>query len=86
MNAIHYIGFDVHKKTIAYCVKTADGQIVKKAHCRRSVRSCGGGRSGAKSARGQMVQDSRNHSVERCFYPNRVCEALASPAKTSPFP
>ena len=29
MNAIHYIGFDVHKKTIAYCVKTADGQIVE---------------------------------------------------------
>ena len=28
MNDIHYIGFDVHKKTIAYCVKTADGQIV----------------------------------------------------------
>ena len=28
MNAIHYIGFDVHKKTIAYWVKTADGQIV----------------------------------------------------------
>jgi hypothetical protein len=23
MNAIHYIGFDVHKKSIAYCVKTA---------------------------------------------------------------
>jgi transposase len=29
MNAIHYIGFDVHKKTIAYCVKNADGQIVE---------------------------------------------------------
>ncbi len=29
MNAIHYIGLDVHKKTIAYCVKTADGQIVE---------------------------------------------------------
>ena len=29
MNAIHYIGFDVHKKTIAYCVKTADGHIVE---------------------------------------------------------
>ena len=29
MNAIQYIGFDVHKKTISYCVKTADGQIVK---------------------------------------------------------
>ncbi len=29
MNAIHYIGLDVHKKTISYCIKTADGQIVQ---------------------------------------------------------
>jgi transposase len=29
MNVIHYIGFDVHKKTIAYCVKIADGHIVE---------------------------------------------------------
>jgi transposase len=29
MNAIHYIGLDVHKKTISYCIKTASGQIVK---------------------------------------------------------
>jgi transposase len=29
MNAIHYIGFDVHKKTISYCVKTVDGRIVE---------------------------------------------------------
>ena len=29
MNVIHYIGFDVHKKTISYCVKTSDGQIVE---------------------------------------------------------
>jgi hypothetical protein len=34
MNAIHYIGFDVHKKTIAYCVKTADGQIVEEGTLR----------------------------------------------------
>jgi hypothetical protein len=32
MNAIHYIGFDVHKKTISFCVKTADGQIVEEGH------------------------------------------------------
>lgn len=24
----HYIGFDVHKKTVSYCAKTADGEIV----------------------------------------------------------
>jgi transposase len=29
MNIPHYIGFDVHKKTVNYCVKTADGQIVE---------------------------------------------------------
>src|ERR1700689_2378542 len=29
MNVIHYIGLDVHKKTISYCIKTADGQIVQ---------------------------------------------------------
>ena len=25
MNALHYIGFDIHKKTISFCVKTAAG-------------------------------------------------------------
>lgn len=29
MNAVQYIGLDVHKKTISFCVKTADGQIVE---------------------------------------------------------
>ncbi|MGB8065041.1 MAG: hypothetical protein WCF26_24355 [Candidatus Sulfotelmatobacter sp.] len=29
MNNIHYIGFDVHKKTISFCVKTAAGEIVE---------------------------------------------------------
>ena len=29
MNAPHYIGFDVHKKTISFCVKTAAGEIVE---------------------------------------------------------
>jgi transposase len=39
MNAIQYIGLDVHKKTIAYCVKTADGQIVEEGtlEARRAV-------------------------------------------------
>jgi hypothetical protein len=31
MNVIHYIGLDVHKKTISYCIKTADGRIVREA-------------------------------------------------------
>jgi len=29
MDTLHYIGFDVHKKSISYCVKLADGQIVE---------------------------------------------------------
>ena len=31
MNIKHYIGFDVHKKTISYCVKLADGTIVEES-------------------------------------------------------
>ena len=30
----HYIGFDVHKKSISYCVKTADGMIVEEGKLR----------------------------------------------------
>jgi hypothetical protein len=39
MNVIHYIGLDVHKKTIGYCIKTADGRIVRegKLQALRSV-------------------------------------------------
>ena len=29
MESIHYIGLDVHKKTIAYCIKTVDGRTVQ---------------------------------------------------------
>jgi transposase len=29
MNVVHYIGLDVHRKTISYCIKTAAGQVVK---------------------------------------------------------
>jgi transposase len=34
MNINHYIGFDVHKKTISYCVKTADGRIEEEGKLR----------------------------------------------------
>jgi transposase len=34
MNVLHYIGFDVHKKTISYCVKAADGRIVEEGTLR----------------------------------------------------
>lgn len=29
MNVSHYIGFDVHKKSVSFCVKTADGKVVE---------------------------------------------------------
>jgi hypothetical protein len=29
MNDVHYIGFEVRKKTIGFCVKTAAGEIVE---------------------------------------------------------
>jgi hypothetical protein len=31
MNSVHYMGLDVHNKTISYCVKDASGQFCKKA-------------------------------------------------------
>src|SRR5215472_11522622 len=34
MNVNHYIGFDVHKKSISYCVKSADGTIVEEGMLR----------------------------------------------------
>lgn len=34
MTVNHYIGFDVHKKTVSYCVKTAAGQIVEEGRLR----------------------------------------------------
>jgi transposase len=30
MSSIHYVGLDVHKKMVAFCVKTADGTIVER--------------------------------------------------------
>jgi len=34
MNVSHYIGLDVHKKSVSYCVKTADGRIVEEGKLR----------------------------------------------------
>ena len=36
MNVIHYVGLDVHKKTISYCVKTAAGEIVEEGRLETS--------------------------------------------------
>ena len=29
MSAIYYIGLDIHKKVIAYCIKRIDGEIFR---------------------------------------------------------
>jgi transposase len=29
VNSMHYVGLDVHKKTISFCVRQADGTMVK---------------------------------------------------------
>ena len=34
MNELHYIGFDVHKKSIQFCVKSADGAICQEGRIR----------------------------------------------------
>jgi len=50
MNISHYIGFDVHKKSISYCVKTADGKIVEEDKVRathQALREWAGKRSEA---------------------------------------
>jgi transposase len=39
MNFNQYIGFDVHKKSVSYCVKTADGTIVEEGKLRATRRS-----------------------------------------------
>ncbi|HTZ17556.1 MAG TPA: IS110 family transposase [Dissulfurispiraceae bacterium] len=41
MNALYYIGFDIHKKSIAYCVKRNDGTVIQQgmvAADRKSLR------------------------------------------------
>ena len=42
MSINHYIGFDVHKKSISYCVKTADGKIVEEGKLRATHRVLAG--------------------------------------------
>lgn len=41
MTVIHYIGLDVHKKSISYCIKSADGKVVQEGKlgaCRPELR------------------------------------------------
>jgi len=36
MNVKHYIGFDVHKKSVSYCVKLAEGTVIEEGKLRAS--------------------------------------------------
>ena len=40
MNNPHYIGFDVHKKTISFCVKTAAGKRQRVSISKQRNRKC----------------------------------------------
>ncbi|MFC1737298.1 IS110 family transposase, partial [Candidatus Hydrogenedentota bacterium] len=41
MNSMHYVGLDVHKKTVAYCVKKKDGEVVDSGSIRATRRDLG---------------------------------------------
>jgi transposase len=49
MSSLHYVGLDVHKKVIAYCVKTVDGGVVEEGSiaATRSELSAWAGRQSA---------------------------------------
>lgn len=49
MDCLHYIGFDVHKKSVSYCARLADGQIVDEGAIpaeREALRQWARGRQG----------------------------------------
>lgn len=39
MNSVHYVGLDVHKKTVSFCVRQADGTLVKEGTIKASRES-----------------------------------------------
>src|SRR5215471_7248841 len=62
MNVNHYIGFDVHKKSISYCVKTADGTIVEESTL-RATHLCATG-VGREAAGSVARRDGSNASAD----------------------
>jgi hypothetical protein len=58
MNVPHYIGFDVHKKTISFCVKTAAGEIVEEGSVPAQRRDCGNGPRGGRNPGGERWKRS----------------------------
>ena len=61
MNVIHYIGLDVHKKTISYCIKTADGRIVREGETAGVALNAS--KLGGKLA-GAVVRGDGSHAVQ----------------------
>ena len=49
MQSMHYIGLDVHKRTISYCVKDASGRIQSEGTipAKHSIMRSGGGGTNA---------------------------------------
>ena len=62
MNVNHYIGFDVHKKSVSYCVKTADGRIVEEGKLRATHDAL---RQWAQAAPGAVARRDGSDAVQR---------------------
>ena len=75
MKVTHYIGFDIHKKSIQYCVKTADGAIVREGQTQR--RACGAGSVGPHAHRAVAWSDGGD-PVQRLGL--RHAEAVCEPS------
>src|SRR5580693_6354733 len=70
MNVNRYIGFDVHKKSIGYCVKAADGTIVEEGKLLATHLATGVGGEAA----GAVARRNGSHAVQRMDL--RCVEAL----------
>lgn len=41
MSILYYVGLDIHKKLIAYCIKTVDGRLVAQGEVAANRKSLG---------------------------------------------
>ena len=63
MSSLDFVGFDVHKKTISFCVKACDGQIL--VACRDefvSMRSPDGEHRSTSIGMGERSSNKPEHS------------------------
>ncbi len=81
-NTTHYIGFDVHKKTISFCIKTAAGEIVEEGSaCRRNAPCCGNGPRRTQAWQGAMEATLFSGWIYDTLKPYGVELEMAHPAK-----